>query len=451
MITLYIYILFIAMHFVLRTIVARHRVWNKEETDNLDEFFKWMIFLTGLLFDFVTICQRLNFAFDLMPTYQPRRTEAGELIYLSPSGLKATSGTIKNQHCGITSAQDIKMSRNLSSRKHRCLSWIFLFSYNFFDSTTERVSAAFNIIVYIALQFTILYATKFAKKLDSDENVAYEKHTFESWRASSRKVIAYLFSKGKGAVVGFLVSLFLTFSQYLPLIPVKAIWPNQYCLQFQTNLTPDQALCLYKVSAFALPYGLLLAFLVYLPLEFVSYGIQKESYVPFWQRGSVLDAFLGMLFAIGASTGAGVYFLFSKDGWLLGFLILTTAGFFVYFLWPPVLWLFGGLFAVYYEMTTVITFSIKSRVHFAASVCKSLAFFLREIYRIGDECCRGDVKKEDVMADAASRVVGVSDAELNEWLSEGFTDIGLGRDVAETYGDKLKGRKNEQERINSDF
>jgi hypothetical protein len=93
--------------------------------------------------------------------------------------------------------------------------------------------------------------------------------------------------------------------------------------------------------------------------------------------------------------------------------MLIVIGFFVYFLWPPVLWLFGGLFAVYYEVTTATSYSMRSKAHFAASVCKSLAFLLGEVYQIVDyhydKCSKGvEAKTIDVNASGEA----IDDADI---------------------------------------
>ena len=56
-----------------------------------------------------------------------------------------------------------------------------------------------------------------------------------------------------------LLELFLHYQQFLVLLPVQAILPNNYCLNIEVPVSTKEAICLYKIACAGIPFGLPMA------------------------------------------------------------------------------------------------------------------------------------------------------------------------------------------------
>lgn len=154
---------------------------------------------------------------------------SGELVFLASEFFRATPGELRRAGCdydGIVGAHE-------HSGDYAC-SFIYPLGLQLISQGYVQFSIGTQLVIIIFLQFTCL----FTKILLIDQH--------SSDTATSTALACLLCAT---------IEFILNCHQYMIMFPLTAVVPNPYCAVVQVPVSTEKAICLFKVAAATLPYG----------------------------------------------------------------------------------------------------------------------------------------------------------------------------------------------------
>ena len=155
---------------------------------------------------------------------------SGELVFLAKEFFSATPGELRDAGCDY---EDI-VGAHEHSGNYAC-SFIYPLGLQLISQGYVQFSIGSQLIIIVFLQFTCLFTKVYL----------IDQHSSDS---AATTALSCLLS----ASIEFLLNC----HQYMIMLPLTAVLPNPFCAVVQVPVSTEKALCLFKVAAAMLPYGI---------------------------------------------------------------------------------------------------------------------------------------------------------------------------------------------------
>lgn len=267
-----------------------------------------MIYFLWLVIEVIIVSARANFMLRKGSDYEAYILKDDSLVYFKESLRDLTPESRKQVGC------DYKLEGAVPAADDVCSYWFLDLDADLVTQGWVKFSLGIGLIINIILRFvaiTIKLAYDLREKDDQvADNFCLDKFTeFWSW------------------IIITIIELLLHFQQFIVLLPLQVVLPNEYCLDIQVPVDTKKAVCEYKLACTGVPIGLPMAagglFFAYF---FGGIGAStEEAFVTcfffFLALGSALIGFFGLtmiIFWLFAGIILGFWYIFG--GYSLGYL-----------------------------------------------------------------------------------------------------------------------------------
>jgi hypothetical protein len=194
-----------------------------------------MVLIYGMwyILDVATLCARLDFLLNEGTHYKPYILEgSGELVYFTDHLRYAGKSAREAAGC------DYNTEAAESAPYDTCQYWTIKLGPDLATEGWVRFSLGLGLIIAICLRAGAFILAVISHK-------------------KSKKLGGFCSAEGFLFIIGMsVIDALLHLQQYIGLLPLEAALPNAYCIQMQVPETTKKAICLFKIAAAAIPYGL---------------------------------------------------------------------------------------------------------------------------------------------------------------------------------------------------
>lgn len=155
---------------------------------------------------------------------------SGDLVFLSKEFFRATPRDLEDAGCGY---EDI-VGAHEHSGNYVC-SFIYPLGPELISQGYVQFSIGAQLILIVFLQFTCLIFKIILLDQNSDGTVA---------------------SNALSCLTGAGLEFVLNLHQYMILLPLTAVLPNEFCARVLVPVSTQKAICLFKIAAAMIPYGM---------------------------------------------------------------------------------------------------------------------------------------------------------------------------------------------------
>jgi hypothetical protein len=204
------------------------------------------------LLNFIFLCARFDYFLNSGSSYDLKKTQEGEYVWVGESYDSANVPTLRNANCEYTIEADGSVAELFDTPEDLCNFMVLGFSGDLIGDGMTKFSIGLGLMFF----FIFMWIAFGAKMLISD--AVNEYHTLPEDATRMQRITNGAVKFLTSSTAQYLLIPFIQSQQFCVLMLLTNVTANDYCAQFIVPTSQRNAICLYQYGVHALPWGLIM-------------------------------------------------------------------------------------------------------------------------------------------------------------------------------------------------